>query len=187
MQYRFAILILLVIAMTGCTTASVQQSSLIPHDDMVGAIMAPELGILTDLDLRVTALQPRSVAEQSDIQVGDVLVDVRWAREAMPEADTSAMGANAEGTPTNNGEVITEPVLMPAATLSPDDYVEKEAIPFTELDRVVSLIGYGFPLELRLLRDGKEITIQITPGPRLEPLLERPKRTNPEEHAYYYY
>jgi S1-C subfamily serine protease len=189
MQYRFTILVLLIIVMTGCAGAPVQNTSPLSTSNVAEVTMGPELGILTDLELRVTALQPGSVAEKSDIRVGDVLVDLRWNREAMPDTqvETNVIGVDEEGRPTFNGVVITEPVPLPAPTIPPEEFVEMEAIPFKELDRIVSLVGYGLPLELRLLRNGEEITIQITPGPRTEPLLDRPERTIPDEDAYYYF
>ena len=196
MYYSFVIPILLVVAIAGCTSSPIQQTSPLQQGSplQLGVVEelidAPELGIATDLELRVTGLQPGSVAEKSDIQVGDILVELQWNRAAMPgeaQDSRSAIVLDAEGRLTLDGEVVTEPVPLPASTIPPEEYVEMEAIPFTELDQIVSLVGYGFPLKLRLIRDGEEITIQITPGPRTHLLMDLPERTNPEEHVYYYF
>lgn len=183
---------LLALIIIGCTSMPVQPISPLQPSAAAASFAAPELGIATDLELRVTGIQPGSVAESVDIQVGDILVDLKWNQAAMPEAapDQNVIVLDAEGRPTYNGEVITEPVAVPPATDTVEQmeqYIETEAIPFTELSRIVSLVGYGLPLELRLLRNGEELTIQITPGPRTQPLMTLPERTDPEEHAYYYF
>lgn len=176
---------LLVLTLAGCAVSPLQPNSPLQQETALEA--GPELGIATDLNLQVTGLQPGSTAEKLDIQIGDTLIDLRWLQSAMSEDQEGGVVLDEEGRPTYQGVVITQPVAMPAATLPPEQYVEMDAIPFTELQRIVSLIGYGFPLELRLLRDGQEITIQITPDHRTQPLMDLPKRIDPEKHAYYYF
>lgn len=174
------VVVFVLLLLTSCAVSPIQQG--------VAVEAGPELGIATDLNLQVTGLQPRSAAEKLDIRVGDTLVDLRWLQSAMPgEQQEEEIVLNAEGTPTYQGVVITQPIALPAATLPPEQYVEQDAIPFTELQRIVSLVGYGFPLELRLLRDGQEITLHITPERRAQPLMDLPERTDPEKHAYYYF
>lgn len=70
-------------------------------------------------------------------------------------------------------------------------YVERKPIPFTEWERIMSLVGIGVPLKLRLLRGDQVVELTITPaGPRALPPLPsgevRPTVT-PLPETYYYY
>jgi S1-C subfamily serine protease len=191
----YVCLLIVMLAIVGCANIPLQSNSPLQQGGAVSSYAAPELGIATDLKLQVTGLQPGSAAEKLDIQIGDILVDVKWLISAMPvDSPREGIVLDAEGRPTYNGVVITEPVPLPPEPPTLEqmkEYIETEAIPFTELNlmRIVYLIGYGVPLELRLMRNGEEIKLPITPSMRTQPLMKLPERTEtePDKHAYYYF
>jgi hypothetical protein len=79
--------------------------------------------------------------------------------------------------------------VMPLTPVA--SYVEKEPIPFTEWERIMSLVGIGVPLKLRLLRGEQVVELTITPGgykalPPLPAGEVRPTVT-PLPEMYYYY
>ena len=153
-----------------------------------GSAPAPELGITADPELKVVAVYPGSAAEKAGVQIGDILVDLTWIpMDEVPAdyvdkvlnqpSDTSApeeiVTKNKDGTsitttvPVTVGRPINGIFPQPASPLPPGSYMVKEPVQFTNIEGAISLVGQGLPLNLRVIRNGEEVTITITPSVRV--------------------
>ena len=153
-----------------------------------GVSPGPELGITADRELKVIAVYPGSAAEKAGVQIGDILVDVTWipmdedpadyAESVLNRADDTVapqeiVTKNADGTiitaqvPVTVGRPINGVFPQPSSPLPPGNYMVKEPVQFTNIEGAISLIGSGFPLNLRVIRNGEEVNIVITPSVRV--------------------
>lgn len=166
---------------------------------------APEIGVVADEKLRVVELWPGSAAEKAGLQVGDILLDLTWipsdAPAYAPEGsdvvypDATAAPVDGEAAlDATAGDIFISPVLpTPAAPVPPpvEAYIDKDTVPFTEMRRIKSLVTYGVPLRLRLMRGDQVLELTIVPAvpPPLPSLASgeiRPTIT-PLPPTYYYY
>jgi membrane-associated protease RseP (regulator of RpoE activity) len=153
-----------------------------------GISPSPELGITADPELKVVAVYPGSAAEKAGVQIGDILVDVTWipmdeapadyAEKVLNHADDTVapeeiVTKNADSTiittqvPVTVGRPINGVFPQPSSPLPPGNYMVKEPVQFINIKGAISLVGYGFPLSLRVIRNGEEVTIKITPTVRV--------------------
>jgi hypothetical protein len=175
----------------------------VPGAMIHGVGPGPELGISADPELRVVSLFPGSAAEKAGVQIGDILVDVTCI--PMDEApvdyaqadDTVALEEivtkNADGTmittqiPVTIGRPINGVFPQPPSPLPPGNYMAKEPVQFTNIEGTISLVGQGFPLNLRVIRNGEEVTIVITPTVRVRNYgPDNPAPTQVPENWYVY-
>jgi hypothetical protein len=189
MSIRLSITLLVVLVVAGCTGTP-------RYGVSEASFAAPVLGIVTDDQLRVVEVIPNSAAEQAGVQVGDVLLDLTWIPSATPiPAETvvvpeaaGGVALDANATPIADGEVVTEPLPIPAPTILPEQYIEQGTVPFTDAPRIISLAGYGFPLKLRLQREGEVLELTITASTSVyHPLAPGEGTPTPIPTSYYYY
>jgi hypothetical protein len=198
MKTRIAVIVLWGLAVVSCAgSPDYGQTS---HASFV----APQLGIVADGDLRIIEIQPESAAEKAGLQLGDILLDLTWipsdAPAYLPESsdivypDTIIAPVDGEGVAdTAAGEAFTSPIFPAAATPIPPpvaSYIEKGTVLFTESSRIKSLVVYGVPLKLRLMRGDEvlELTIVPTVPPTRSFAPNEPRGTfTPVMSPYYYY
>lgn len=113
------------------------------------------LGVVTDKDFVVLAVEPHSAAENARVQPGDVLVSLTWILSEAPEELPTAA----------NGEESANSVQTPVATHLPPAGVENKTIAFSQTADVNLLIGYNIPLRLQVMRGGTLVELTITPTP----------------------
>ena len=101
-----------------------------------------------------------------------------YAEKVLNHADDTAapieiVTTNEAGTtittyvPVTVGRPINGVSPQPASPLPPGNYMVKEPVQFTNIEGAISLVSYGFPLSLRVIRNGEEVTIKITPTMRV--------------------
>lgn len=216
MSVRLSIMMLLVLALVGCTGTP-------QYGGTAASSVAPVLGVVTDEKLQVVEVVSGGAAEHAGIQRGDILLDLTWIPTgtleplvtaipsatpdlAIPSATlfpavtsspsetvialpgpAGSIAMDTNGTPIEGSELLT-PIAIPAPTIPPEQYIEREAVPFTDSTRISSLVGRGFPLKLRLQREGEilDITIIASTGV-FHPLAPGEGTPTPIPDTYYYY
>lgn len=113
------------------------------------------LGMVTDADFTVLAVEAGSAAEVAGVHPGDVLVSLTWILSEAPE----------ELPTVENGEGNVSEVQTPVATHQPPPGVVNKTIPFSQSEDVHLLIGYSTPLRLQVTRDGALVELTIIPMP----------------------
>lgn len=198
MKTRIAVIVLLGLVTTSCAGSSSYGQT--THASFV----APQLGVVADGDLRIIEIQPGSAAEKAGLQLGDILLDLTWipsdAPPYLPESSdvvrpdmTVAPIGEDDRTNMEVGAASISPIFPAAATPIPPpvaSYIEKKSVSFTESSRIQSLVVYGVPLKLRLMRSGQvlELTIIPTVPPTRSFAPDEPRATfTPVMSPYYYY
>ena len=132
----------------GCTTTP--RTRAIAPDEHANYV----LGITVDENLQVIAMDVESAATNAGIEVGDQLVSLTWIlSEAPSELPTT------EATP--EGETD-------ATALRPPPGVEFRTATFTEPDEIRTILSYGLPLRIEIVRQGETHELTIVPLPRAE-------------------
>jgi hypothetical protein len=116
------------------------------------------LGLTVDETQRVVEVAPDSAGQRAGVEVGDVLVSLTWILSEAPETLPNAQG----DTPTELYTVTVTPLRPPAG-------VEYKTFRFTEPESIDTLISYGVPLRLELLRQDQVRTLTIIPQPHTMP------------------
>jgi hypothetical protein len=147
-------LVLLALLLVGCTT--------VPRYKGVaqGEISGARLGIAVDKNLQVVAVEADSAATKAGVQVGDVLVSLTWV---LSEAPTELPGTETDGTSSTATVLTTVPVTATAAPMLPPAGVENKIVPFTAKNDIRTLISYGVPLRLEVIRQGQTLQLTIIP------------------------
>ena len=181
-----SVMVLALLALAGCASGNGMTSPLFAPAP-AAAFAAPQMGVVADENLRVVEVLPGKAAEAAGLQVGDILLDLTWipsdAPAYVPEGSDTIL-LDAQGSP------LPIPVGVPAIPPPVESYIEKETVPFTDIDRIISLVAVGVPLRLRLLRGDQVLELVVTPGG----WRERPHApgeilptVTPVTATYYYY
>ncbi|MCC6455271.1 MAG: hypothetical protein IT328_10040 [Caldilineaceae bacterium] len=154
---RTLIISLLLLGITGCAAA--------PRYRGIAAGSSSEyvLGLSVDADLRVVEVTPASAAERAGVQVGDQLVSLTWILSERPEELGGSQGIVAVddgAAPIIEGEVVTETADM----LSAQAAGGSGTVPFTDRAEIRTLLSYGVPLRLRVLRAEQMLRLTVIPA-----------------------
>lgn len=119
------------------------------------------LGLTIDEEMQVVAIGAESAATNAGVEVGDQLVSLTWIlSEAPTELPTTAAGTESDA------ETAAE--ATDATPLRPPPGVEFKTATFTEPDQIRTMISYGLPLRLEVVRQGETHELTIVPLPRAE-------------------
>jgi C-terminal processing protease CtpA/Prc len=145
---RVSTLILIALMLLGCATTPRYKG--VPQGGNTDHV----LGITADENLRVVEVENGSAAQKAGVQVDDVLVSLTWILSEAPE--------ELPGTQDD----VTQTVASTSTTkLRPPAGVEYKTIPFTDDAGIRTLIGYGTPLNLQVIRQGQTHELTIIPAP----------------------
>lgn len=198
MSTRLYIIGLVVLLLSGCAGPS----------DTHTLSRPPILGVVIDENQRVVDVWEGSGALAAGLQVGDVLLDLTWRPSSTPEpAETPisettpissdgstepVLGASDTPTDTDSGMPdwgpVAEGLAVPAPTTPPEQVLDTTPVSFTDVQGILEVVGYGFPLRIRFERAGTIQELTIVPNTSIYRELG-PGESEPtpmaENHIYY--
>ena len=146
---------LLVVLLAGCTTTP--RTRAIAQNNNANYA----LGLVIDAERRVVEVGSDSAATRAGVHVGDQVVSLTWIlSEAPAELPTSRANTDVETAAT--------PLTTTVAPLRPPPGVEYRTAPFTAPDEIRTMISYGLPLRLQVVRQGVIRELTIVPLPQAE-------------------
>lgn len=149
---RWYFLLVMTLVLVGCGTTprykGVAQGD--NHDNV--------LGVTVDERFGVVEVVPDSAAAQAGVQVGDTLVSLTWILSEVP-AELSRLADGGSATVATNAVSITVTPMRPPAG------VQYETIPFHDGEGIRTLLTYGVPLRLQVVRNGRVLELTVIPAP----------------------
>lgn len=192
MVIRVITVVLVLAALAGCTMTPLNRGI------EAGSPTGYALGVTVDEEVRVVEVEPDSAAQKAGVEVGDVLVSLTWVLSEVPEHLPSSSDAATDSTPTSLAEAnpitqsdtltevaaLTQEISAPQVRSAPG--VETRTVLFTDRDEIRTVISYGVPLRLSLLREGQRHEFTIVPESRLEqPSGAEASNTTPTAGEYF--